>query len=1284
MKSSNTTDTYTVKANEDGHSKGFQVYCVVTNSSGDSVQSEIATLTVASPITLTDPSDTTITHDNDAIFTVTATGTGDLTYQWEYLGPEYQWIAMPDTNSATLTINGSDAVNGTQYRCVVSDNYGQSKTSNAATLTVEAPANACGDNLTYTFENGVLTLVGDGEMWSYTDAESSPFNGLAITSLVIPDGVTVIGAHAFEGTTIQNSVVLPESVFSVRYKAFWGNDNLDITIENIGCAIYDKALPDIATVRGYMNSSAYHSSQGDDQTFINLDDESAFDAQTNKIVLTAGDTYQIEAEGNSLRYYSFNPDIVTVDSNGLVTAAAVDSNDRDAKVMVYDKAGRSTVYYFAVVDENTAPDYNWRYTIVSPSSWDQWIFVPFWGQRVSLNEDVAHIVDWDHASPTGTFGTAPIISADDRGNAYIFYYTYDADIRPIKAEESYTEETYEITEDWQNAFCKPYYSYTAEKDTRVYFKAYGSEDLDVAVYSEFGADPIITDNNGGRAEVSFDVKAGETVYIQPTAGQNQAFTYTMKLSTSAIETVSMTDNETYTIKPDAAGDLTTLSFTAPADGNYLIEGKSNAPFHYDLANNIDFTTNIEYDENGIELASPSTWSHETWSRDSSILPYYVWLNAGETVYIRGYFDNETTSDDSLSFRAHAVTPVDTALILNDLENPNVISLNPDNYDRRTIEGKAEAQYIISTDSTDNRAIVLDKDWNEVGLDYEWTETGMIYFFNCDEAQTYHVIVIPTQASENYGSVNVWVWENKDQEIDINLWDTYSFYNSRRAPVDYTFTAPMTGYYYLTSEYTGATSYVYTDEDGLAHEEIFDPTFSMFIYDNDYNTLHSFSLTPGMSEKESAFYLEEGQTVKINFYQNELRGSDHIDFSLNWAKPGVLDVDSTQENAIDENSCIWYEFTAPANGTYIFSAESNEGDMEFAFGSNGIEWISNNSSVEYSRELSKDETVYVRIYSSENDGLSYSISVSNSNNEFNPTVLESIAPELSDNAETHSYTVNEKEAYIKLEYTPEASSYVLSIQNVYNLESMAVWFLNANGEGECVGYTNSDGIFTWDMTNDFFGDDDYVFVKLVTEQNPLGYISVDYTYEVIDDIIPDEICEECGGVNGNHSENCSHYGEWIEDGDEDDSLIFDVTAWSDYNGGNYQSDETTNSYTGDSVSIELPVGFSGNFGAKYDGLDLEAGTYQLTFDLAVIGMADVEICVRDAEGNAVFEAMGDSGYDPVTNTFTFTIDEAIEGGSLTMLFYADSVNEGSIGASNVSVTNISLVELIPVGEDGSED
>ncbi len=1279
--------TNTLNANALAVYDGLKVRCSINDGNGNTATSEEATITIIAPLTSSNPSDITISNDSKASFYVTATGTGDLTYLWESSVDGNTWTAVPDSNSATLTVDGATAVSGTQYRCTVSDAYGQSKTSEPATLTIETN-NQCGDNLTYEYEDGTLTISGEGEMWSYTDAESSPFHDLDIDTLIIEDGVSVIGAHAFEDNNIQ-TVTLPESVFSIRYKAFWGNDNLDITIENIGCGIYDKSLPDNATVHGYSNSSAFHSSQGANQTFICLDDESAFDAQTNKIVLTVGDTYQIEAQGSKLRYYSFNSDIVTVDSNGLVTAVGIDGDDRDAKVMVYDKSGRSTVYYFAVVDEKTAPDYGWRYTIISPSSWDKSPFVPFWGQRVSLNEDVAEIVSWDHAQATGTFGTAPIISADDRGNAYIFYYTYDADIRPIKADETYREETYEINDDWQNAFYKPYYSYTAEEDTRVYFKAYGSEDLDVAVYSELGADPITSDYDGGRAEVSFDVKAGETVYIQPTSGQNQAFTYTMKLSTNAIETVAMTDNETYTITPDTAGDLTTLSFTAPADGHYLIEGKSNTAFYYQLANNIDFTTNVEFDENGIQLASPSTWSHETWSGDSSILPYYVWLNAGETVYIRGYFDGETTSDDSISFRVHAVTPVDTALTLNDMTNPNVISLNPDDYDRRTIEGKAEAQYIISTDSTDSHVIVWDKDWNEIGLDNEWNETGCTYFFNCDEDQTYHVLVIPTKASDSYGPVNVWVWENTDQEIDINLWDTYSFYNSRRAPVNYTFTAPMTGYYYLYSEYTGATSYVYTDENGLAHEESFDPTFSMYIYDNDYNTLHSFSLTPGMSEKESAFYLEEGQTVKINFYQYELRGSDHIDFSLNWAKPGFIDVDRVQDNAIDANSTVWYEFTAPANGTYLFtacnndplSAESNW--YEFCIGTkDGLDWINNNQGcAECTREMTEGETVYVRIYSSEDSPLSYKLGVINCDQPFNTNLLENTYWDVEDSNCAEIYYVAENgfilnvtdegdEAWNTQVYAAdfpvfEGNYYKLTFTKEGQTESDRVPEVLLQQDHK--PYYTYGGYHDIDMNSDvseiyFAVEGSSSLTKLLFDNFGVGT----YTFSDIELV---RITEE-------------EYRAWEES--LNSNLIDNASNWSSYC-VDFASDEPTHTFDANNIDIQLPVGFYGNFGAKYSSFDLSAGNvYELSFDLATDGMTSPEVYIIDGDGTIIQDLIPEFGlfYDEAqTNTYTFTATEDYSDCELIFYFYTDSVTEGSIPSSFVTISNISLSvtgfeEIIP--------
>ena len=80
MKSSNTTDTYTVKANEDGHSKGFQVYCVVMDSSGNSVESNVATLTVGEPAQtlaiVSQPQSVTVPNGEKASFTVAAQGEG--------------------------------------------------------------------------------------------------------------------------------------------------------------------------------------------------------------------------------------------------------------------------------------------------------------------------------------------------------------------------------------------------------------------------------------------------------------------------------------------------------------------------------------------------------------------------------------------------------------------------------------------------------------------------------------------------------------------------------------------------------------------------------------------------------------------------------------------------------------------------------------------------------------------------------------------------------------------------------------------------------------------------------------------------------------------------------------------------------------------------------------------------------------------------------------------------------------------------------------------------------
>ena len=79
----------------------------------------------------------------------------------------------------------------------------------------------CGDNLTWTLtDEGELIIEGTGAM---TDYDSSPFvHRSSIKNVTVKDGVTSIGAHAFESCTNLTSVTIPESVTSIGVQAFRG------------------------------------------------------------------------------------------------------------------------------------------------------------------------------------------------------------------------------------------------------------------------------------------------------------------------------------------------------------------------------------------------------------------------------------------------------------------------------------------------------------------------------------------------------------------------------------------------------------------------------------------------------------------------------------------------------------------------------------------------------------------------------------------------------------------------------------------------------------------------------------------------------------------------------------------------------------------------------------------------------------------------------------------------------------------------------------------------------
>ena len=134
-----TAASYTTPATASADN-GAQFVVVVSNSVG-SVTSNAATLTVnasaTAPTITTQPANQTVTVGQAVTFSVVATGTAPLGYQWQKNG-----TAISRATAASYTTPATaSADNGAQFVVVVSNSVG-SVTSNAATLTVNASATA--------------------------------------------------------------------------------------------------------------------------------------------------------------------------------------------------------------------------------------------------------------------------------------------------------------------------------------------------------------------------------------------------------------------------------------------------------------------------------------------------------------------------------------------------------------------------------------------------------------------------------------------------------------------------------------------------------------------------------------------------------------------------------------------------------------------------------------------------------------------------------------------------------------------------------------------------------------------------------------------------------------------------------------------------------------------------------------------------------------------------------------------------------------------------------------
>ena len=92
------------------------------------------------PTITTQPVDKNLLVGSTAKFTVAATGSGTLTYRWQYRkDASSEWAAsgQQGAKTNTLYVSATAGLHGYQFRCVVTDGNGQKAYSNAATLTLK-------------------------------------------------------------------------------------------------------------------------------------------------------------------------------------------------------------------------------------------------------------------------------------------------------------------------------------------------------------------------------------------------------------------------------------------------------------------------------------------------------------------------------------------------------------------------------------------------------------------------------------------------------------------------------------------------------------------------------------------------------------------------------------------------------------------------------------------------------------------------------------------------------------------------------------------------------------------------------------------------------------------------------------------------------------------------------------------------------------------------------------------------------------------------------------------
>lgn len=126
-------------------------------------------------------------------------------------------------------------ISATANSCYKFSHWSDGNTDNPRILTVTqdttliayfvpATSGKCGDNLYWSYADDTLSITGTGDMYDYEadSANASPWLLFrdSISQVVLPEGITYIGAHAFRQLPLLTEVTIPNAVEEIGESAF--------------------------------------------------------------------------------------------------------------------------------------------------------------------------------------------------------------------------------------------------------------------------------------------------------------------------------------------------------------------------------------------------------------------------------------------------------------------------------------------------------------------------------------------------------------------------------------------------------------------------------------------------------------------------------------------------------------------------------------------------------------------------------------------------------------------------------------------------------------------------------------------------------------------------------------------------------------------------------------------------------------------------------------------------------------------------------------------------------